>query len=231
MKNKLVKALLLKALLASSSFASDGGSFGLTEEATSAARKTLVGISKVTDSAIRLVEKVIYPNLHTYNINTSSGTNILVDLIGSTTNTSPTLSTEALGYDSASFTSNPYIARAAIIESGLKIQIQITASGVANEGQSTTFNIPIFEPLLSKKIMLIPIFNVKYDSSGNITIKDQEISGWECLTNADDGISNSGVTIAPGMKSIVSMGAGALGTCQFLPSANWSGTNSIWQNI
>jgi len=77
---------------------------------------------------------------------------------------------------------------------------------------------------------LIPIFNITYDSSNKITVKDSEISGWECLTDADGGISNSGVSIAGGMRSVISMGGGVLGSCQYILSSSldslWSGSGT-----
>lgn len=229
MTNKLTKFLLVSSLLASSmSFAADEGKFGLNEEATVNARKTLTSIRKIADEAVRLVEGVIYPNLATYNVDTSTGTGILVDLVGSTATKTPTLSSSLTG-QFTSYTSNPYLQRAAVLESGLKVQLQFVDSttGVSNANAGATFQVPIFESFYGKKIVLIPIFNVKY-SSGKLTIKDQEINTWECLTDADDGISTSGTTIAAGMRSVVSMGGGILGTCQYLPSTSFA---SVWQTI
>ncbi|WP_158706840.1 hypothetical protein [Candidatus Phycorickettsia trachydisci] len=229
MKNKLTKILLVSSLLASGmSFAADEGRFGLNEEATVNARKTLTSVRKIVDEAVRIVEGIIYPNLATYNVDTSAGTGILVDLVGSTATKTPTLASSLSG-QFTSYTSNPYLARAAILESGLKVQMQFVDSGtgVSNANAGATFNVPIFESFYGKKIILIPIFNVKY-SSGKLTIKDQEINTWECLTDADEGISTSGTTIAAGMRSVVSMGGGILGTCQYLPSTSFS---TVWQTI
>ncbi len=233
MKNKLTKFLLVSSLLASASaFAADEGKFGLNEEATVNARKTLTSIRKIADEAVRLVEGVIYPNLATYNVDTSLSTTaggILVDLVGSTASKTPTLSSSLTG-QFTSYTSNPYLARAAVLESGLKVQLQFVDSntGVANSNAGNTFQVPIFESFYGKKIVLIPIFNVKYDTNGKVTLKDQEINTWECLTDADDGISTSGTTIAAGMRSVVSMAGGILGTCQYLPSATFT---NVWQSI
>lgn len=229
MKNKLTKFLLVSSLLASASaFAADEGKFGLNEEATVNARKTLNSVRKIVDEAVRLVEGIIYPNLATYNVNTASGTGVLIDLIGSTSGKAPTLSSSLTG-QFTSYTSNPYLQRAAILESGLKIQLQFVNSttGVSNSNAGATFNVPIFESFYGKKILLIPIFNAKY-TSNKLTIKDQDISTWECLTDADDGISTSGTTIAAGMRSVVSMGGGILGTCQYLPSSSFT---TVWQDL
>jgi len=228
MKNKVTKILLVSSLLASGmSFGADEGRFGLNEEATVNARKTLTSVRKIVDEAVRLVEGIIYPNLATYSVDTSAGTGILVDLVGSTATKTPTLSSSLSG-QFTSYTANPYLARAAILESGLKVQLQFVDSGTGvSNANASAFNVPIFESFYGKKIILIPIFNAKY-SSGKLTLKDQEINTWECLTDADEGISTSGTTIAAGMRSVVSMGGGILGTCQYLPSSSFS---TVWTTI
>jgi len=234
MKNKLTLSLLLTSLLASSVFAGDEGAFGLKEEDADMARKTLHSIRSSLDDAMRIVEDVLYPNLQTYSIQTFlpiASTTILMDLIGTTSGkvaSNSRVSTTAF----TNYKTNPYIARLAIIETGLRVQMKFisSATGVA-DNIGTTAKVPIFEPFYGKRIVMIPIFNVAYDgttSTSNVTAKDTEISAWECLSDADEGISTSGNTIAEGMRSIVSMAGGDLGSCQFIIATN---LDTIWATI
>jgi len=234
MKNKLTLSLLLTSLLASSVFAGDEGAFGLREEDADMARKTLHSIRPSLDDAMRKVTDILYPNLQTYSIQTIlplASTTILMDLIGTTSGkvaSNSRVPTSAY----TSYKTNPYIARLAIIETGLRVQLKFVASttGVA-DNPGTTAKVPIFEPFYGKRIVMIPIFNVAYDSTSataNVTAKDTEISAWECLSDADDGVSVSGSTISEGMRSVVSMAGGDLGSCQYVSSAT---LDTIWAPI
>jgi len=244
MKNKLTLSLLLTSLLASSTFAGDEGAFGLREEDADMARKTLHSIKSNLDDAMRKVEDILYPNLQTYSIQTNlsiGSTTILMDLIGTTSGkvaSNSRVSTSTFNVSTTvngvttttnSYKTNPYIARLAIIETGLRVQLKFvgSATGVA-DNPGTTAKEPIFEPFYGKRIVMIPIFNVAYDGSGNVTAKDTEISAWECLSDADEGISTSGNTIAEGMRSVVSMAGGDLGSCQFISATN---LDAIWAAI
>lgn len=232
MKNMLTLNLILTLLIASNVFAAGEGEFGIGEEETNMARKTLLSIRPSVDDAMRKVEDVLYPNLQTYNIQTIlplASTTILMDFVGSTSGKVASNSRVATSSYS-SYKPNPYIARLAIIETGLRIQLKFVASstGVANN-VGTTAKVPMFEPFYDKRIVMVPIFNVAYDSSGvNVIAKDLEITAWECLSDADESISNSGTTISEGMRSIVSMAGGQLGACQFIRSTS---LDTIWAAI
>ncbi|AVP87577.1 hypothetical protein phytr_6360 [Candidatus Phycorickettsia trachydisci] len=245
MKNKLTLSLLLTSLLASSAFAGDEGAFGLREEDADMARKTLHSIRPSLDDAMRKVTDILYPNLQTYSIQTIlpiASTTILMDLIGTTSGkvaSNSRVSTSAFNVSTTvsgvttttnTYKTNPYIARLAIIETGLRVQLKfVSASTGVADNPGTTAKVPIFELFFGKRIVMIPIFNVAYDSSGNnVTAKDTEISAWECLSDADEGISTSGTTISEGMRSVVSMGGGDLGSCQFISAAN---LDTIWAAI
>lgn len=245
MKSKLSKILLLITVLASASFASDEGAFGLREEDADQARKTLKSIRVNLDDAMRKVEDILYSNLQTYSIQTNlplSSTTILMDFVGYTPGKIPTNSRVALPPGAPppgsprpppgshppppAYRPNPYIARLAVIETGLRVQLKFVS---ATTGVGILAKVPIFEPFYDKRIVMIPIFNVAYDSSGiNVTTKDTEISAWECLSDADEGISTSGTTISEGMRSVISMAGGDLGACQFISSAN---LDTIWAFI
>lgn len=232
MKNSLTLSLLLTSLFAFTAFAGGDGEFGIGEEDTNMARKTLLSIRPSLDDAIRKVEDVLYPNLQTYSIQTIlplASTTILMDFVGSTSGkvaSNSRIATSAY----TSYKPNPYIARLAVIETGLRIQMKFISSSIGIvDNIGTTAKVPIFEPFFGKRIVMVPIFNVAYDSSGvNVTAKDLEISAWECLSDADESVSTSGTTISEGMRSIVSMAGGNLGACQFISAAN---LDTIWANI
>jgi len=230
MKNTLT--LLLISLFALNAFAGGDGEFGIGEEETNMARKTLLSIRPSLDDAMRKVEDVLFPNLQTYSIQTIialANTTILMDFVGSTSGKVPTNSRTATSAYTT-YKSNPYIARLAIIETGLRVQLKFISSTTGvTDNVGTTAKVPIFEPFLGKRIVMVPIFNVAYDSTGvNVTAKDLEITAWECLSDADEGVSNSGTTISEGMRSIVSMAGGNLGACQFISSTN---LDTIWASI
>ncbi len=230
MKNMRTLNLLL-LIFAFNTFAAGEGEFGIGEEETNMARKTLLSIRPSLDDAMRKVEDVLYPNLQTYSIQTNlalASTTILMDFVGSTSGKVASNSRMATS-SYTTYKPNPYIARLAIIETGLRIQMRFISSGTgvsANTG--TTTKVPIFEQFFGKRIVMVPIFNVAYDSSGNVTAKDLEITAWECLSDADEAISNSGTTISEGMRSIVSMAGGNLGACQFITATN---LDTIWAAI
>jgi len=232
MKNKLVLNLALTLLIPFSAFAGTEGEFGLGEEQVNMARKTMLSIRPSLDDAMRKVEDILYPNLQTYNIQTVlplASTTILMDLIGTTSGKVASNSRTATSAYT-NYKTNPYIARLAIIETGLRVQLKFISSstGVA-DNQGTNAKVPIFEPFYGKRIVMVPIFNVAYDSSNtNVVAKDLEISAWECLSDADDGTSSSGATISEGMRSIVAIGGGNLGACQYVSSAT---LDTIWASI
>lgn len=230
MKNILTLNLLL-LICVFNTFAAGEGEFGIGEEETNMARKTLLSIRPSLDDAIRKVEDVLYPNLQTYSIQTNlalASTTILMDFVGSTSGKVASNSRMATS-SYTTYKPNPYIARLAIIETGLRIQMRFISSNTGvNANTGTTTKVPIFEQFFGKRIVMVPIFNVAYDSSGNVTAKDLEITAWECLSDADEGISNSGTIISEGMRSIVSMAGGNLGACQFITAAN---LDTIWAAI
>jgi len=251
MKNKVTLILLLTSFLTSNVFAGDEEAFGLREEDVDMARKTLLNIRNNLDDAMRKVEDELYPNLQTYSIQTNiplTNTTILMDFIGYTPGKIPTNSRISIPPGAPppgapppppgapppppAYRPNPYIARLAVIETGLRVQLKFVTSttGVA-DNPVTTGKVPIFEPFYGKRIIMIPIFNVAYDSTSataNVTAKDSEISTWECLSDADEGISTSGTTIAEGMRSIVSIAGGNLGSCQYVSSAT---LDTVWAPI
>jgi len=212
------------------SYASDEGGFGLSEENLNAARKTLGSVRSSLDSAIRFVSDNIYPNLQTYGINTtkSSGdSQILVDFIGGKgEDDKNTFSSIKVIFKN--YSENPYIASLVVIESGLRIQMKFLSNSGMRSSTATKAKAPIFEPFFGRRILLTPIFNIKYNSSGNITARDSEILAWECLSDADELISISGTTISEGMKSVVSLAGGDLGSCQYLTADS---LNRIWANV
>lgn len=212
----------------------DEGGFGLSEEQTNMARKTLANVREVIDDSVRRVEKVYYPNIGTYGINTnisSSSSGIIADLIGGTGSTSGMGS----GYTShsvaalySSYKTNSYISRMAIIAAGLRIQLKFIDNTTSVTTASLTTKVPMFELFYGRRIVLMPMFNILYDSNGNISTRDLNIRSWECLTDADESIGSSEVGLSEGMRSVVSIGGGVLGTCQYVSVANM---DNIWVTI
>ena len=233
MKNNLLKKfLLILFLVFNFANASDEGGFGLSEEDVNSARKTLSSIRKNIDDAMRKVEDILYPNLQTYDIDTNlllAQTTIVVDLIGSTVGKTASNS-RSIKANYTNYKDNPYIARLAVIETGLRVQMKFidSVTGVTDSQVATSGKVPLFEPFYGKRIVMVPIFNVTYDTSGNVTAKDQEITGWECLSDADEAIGSSSTGISEGMRSVVSLAGGRLGSCQYISVANM---NTIWASI
>lgn len=224
------KFILILLALPSISYAADEGGFGLSEENLNAARKTLMSVKTDLNNAIRFVSDNIYPNLQTYSINTVKSldnTQIVIDFIGGKSEDDKNTFSSARS-KFRNYSENPYISSLVVIESGLRIQMKFISNSGVSSRTGTTAKIPIFEPFFGKRILLTPIFNIKYDNSGNITAQDREILAWECISDADELISISGTTIAEGMKSVVSMTGGDLGSCQYLTS---SSLNRIWAEV
>lgn len=215
----------------SAAFAYDEGRFGLNEEATVEARKTLMNARGMIDDAIRIVEGVIYPNLMTYGVDTRitvADSNILMNFVPSGSDAG-TLGQNLISSEfGGTYTRNPYAKELVILESGLRIQFQFANFDNQPEDPLKQYKVPLFEPFLGKRIVIAPILNIKYDNNGKIVVRNQEIDGWECLTDADSGIVTSGSTIAEGMRSVVAMGGGILGTCQYISSTN---LDTIWKTI
>lgn len=217
--------------ISSAAFSYDEGKFGLNEEATVQARKTLMNARSMIDDAIRMVEGVIYPNLMTYGVDTRvnvTDSNILMNFTSSTTDAG-TLGQNIISSEFAgSYTRNPYVKQLVILESGLRVQFKFASFDDQPEEPFKQYKIPLFEPFLGKRIIIAPILNIKYDNNGKIVVRNQEIDGWECLTDGDSGVVASGATIAEGMRSIVAMGGGILGTCQYISPIN---LDTLWKNI
>ncbi|AVP87573.1 hypothetical protein phytr_6320 [Candidatus Phycorickettsia trachydisci] len=215
-------------------YAYDEGGFGLSEEQTNMARKTLANIREVIDDAVRRVEKIYYPNIGTYGIKTnvsSSASGIVVDLIGGTGSTSGMGSGYTAHSISGLYTSykaNSYVARMAIIASGLRIQLRFIENTTSVTTGNLTTKVPMFELFYNRRVVLMPMFNISYDSSGNIVTRDLNISAWECLTDADESIGSGEAGLSEGMRSVVSIGGGVLGTCQYVSVANM---DNIWVTI
>lgn len=212
------------------SYASDEGGFGLSEENLNAARKTLRSVKSDLDEATKFVSDNIYPNLQIYGINTTKSpdnSQIVVDFVGGKSEDDKN-TFSSIRRNFKNYSENPYISSLVVIESGLRIQMKFVSSSGVNSRTGTTAKVPIFEPFFSRRILLTPIFNIKYDNSGNVTAQDREILAWECLSDADELISMSGTTIAEGMRSVVSMAGGDLGACQYLSA---SSLNKIWANV
>jgi len=212
------------------SYASDEGGFGLSEENLYAARKTLRSVKSALDSAIKFVSDDIYPNLQTYGINTTKSldnSQIVIDFVGGKSKDDKNIFS-SIRRNFKNYLKNPYISSLVLTESGLRIQMKFISNSGVSPRTGTRTKVPIFEPFFSRRILLTPIFNIKYDNSGNITAQDPEITAWKCLSDADELISISGTTIAEGMRSVVSMAGGYLGSCQYLTA---SSLNKIWANV
>ncbi|AVP87582.1 hypothetical protein phytr_6410 [Candidatus Phycorickettsia trachydisci] len=195
-----------------------------------AARKTLRSVKSDLDSAIRFVSDSIYPNLQTYGINTTKSSDnslIVVDFVGGKSEDDKN-SFSSIRRTFKNYLENPYISSLVVIESGLRIQMKFVSNNGVSSSTGTKAKVPIFEPFFGRRILLTPIFNIKYDNSGNVTAQDREIIAWECLSDADELISMSGTTIAEGMRSVVSIAGGELGSCQYLTA---SSLNRIWANV
>jgi len=230
MKTARLKLFLLLTLISSAVFAFDEGRFGLSEESTVAARKTLMSVRGTLDDTMRIIEGIIYPNLMSYGVNprvSLINSDILMSFTASTNNVGTLASSVASKFDE-NYTYNPYINQLVILESGLKVQMKFIPSNQQPQESHVHYNIPMFEPLFNKRIILIPIMNIAYDSNDTILVRDQEIQEWECLTDADSGVVLSGSTIAEGMRSFVAMGGGILGTCQYISPTN---LDLIWKTI
>jgi len=235
-----IKRLIQAAVVATSltmfnlCYAYDEGGFGLSEEQTNMARKTLANIREVIDDAVRRVEKVYYPNIGTYGIKTntsSSSSGIVVDLIGGTGSTGGMGS----GYSShsistlyTSYKANSYIARMAIIAAGLRVQLKFINNTTSVTTANLTTKVPMFELFYNRRIVLMPMFNISYDSNGDIVARDLNIGSWEYLTDADESIGSGEAGLSEGMRSVVSIGGGVLGTCQYVSVANM---DNIWVTI
>lgn len=222
-----MKKFFILFIFSSVSYASDEGGFGLSEENLNAARKTLMSVKTDLNNAIQFVSDNIYPNLQTYGIDTTkslNNTQIVLDFVGSQrSNDKDTFS--SLRSQFTKYSENPYIASLVVIESGLRLQMQFVSKSGVRSRTGTKAKVPIFEPFFGRRILLTPIFNIESDSNSNITFQDRQILAWECISDADESVSISGITIAEGMKSVVSMAGGELGACQYLSSNN---LNRIW---
>jgi len=212
----------------------DEGGFGLSEEQTNMARQTLANMREIIDDAVRRVSKIFYPNIGTYGIKTNvslSSAGIVEDLIGGAGSTSGMGSGYAYRSISglySSYKSNLYIARMAIINAGLRIQLRFIENTTSVTAANLTTKVPMFELFYNRRIILMPMFNISYDSNGNIVARDLNISSWECLTDADESIGSAEAGLLEGMKSVISIGGGVLGTCQYVSVANM---DNIWANI
>lgn len=229
---KAARIVIIFLIISSSAaFAYDEGRFGLNEEATVEARKTLMNARSMIDDALRIVEGVIYPNLMTYGVDTRvdvATSDILMNFVPSGSDAGTLGQSITSSAFEGNYTPNPYAKELVILESGLRIQFKFASIDNQPEDPIKQYKVPLFEPFLSKRIVIAPILNIKYDTNGKIIIRNQEIDGWECITDADSGIVTSGSTIAEGMRSVVAMGGGILGTCQYISTSN---LDLIWKTI
>jgi len=226
---KKISPILLLCLFGQS-FAVEDNGYGIREIDLNLARVTGKNILTHLTYAIKVVENDIYPNLSSYgkNVKTAS-TSIYAYLINTSGNTSTFSNwiTTVTSTNSGSYTKNPYIAKLAIVDYGLKIQMQFVTTNITSFGVGTTAKIPLFEPFLGRRIMLIPIFNATYLST-LLTSKDKAISSWTCLTDADETVATSANGISEGTLSVLSVAGGVLGSCQYISAATM---NTIWITI
>lgn len=208
-------------------FASQDEGYGISEIDINLARVTGKNILNHLTYAIKVVENDIYPNLSNYsrNVKTAS-TTIYAYLINTSGNTSTFTNwiTSVTSTNSGSYTKNPYIAKLAIVDYGLKIQMQFVSTNITSPGIGTNAKIPVFESFLGRRIMLVPIFNATYLGT-MLTSKDKTISSWTCLTDADETVVSSTNGISEGTLSVLAVAGGILGSCQYISAATM---NTIW---
>lgn len=227
---RIISILLYLFTILNVCFGAQDDGYGISEVAINLARITGKNVLNHLSYAIKVVENDIYPYLSSYgkNVKTAS-TSIYAYLINTSGNTSTFNSwiTTVTNTNSGSYIKNPYIAKLAIVDYGLKIEMQFTNSNITSLGIGTSAKIPVFEPLLGRRIMLVPIFNATYLSL-ILTSKDKAISSWTCLTDVDETIASSANNISEGTLSVLAVAGGVLGSCQYISSATM---NTIWINI
>ncbi|AVP87581.1 hypothetical protein phytr_6400 [Candidatus Phycorickettsia trachydisci] len=225
-----IRKIVLLCLICQQSFAAQDDGYGVGEVAINLARITGKNILTHLAYAIKVVENDIYPNLSTYgkNVKTAS-TSIYAYLINTSGNTSTFSNwiTTVTSTNSGSYIKNPYIAKLAIVDYGLKIEMQFAGTNITSFGVGTSAQVPVFEPFLARRIMLVPIFNATY-SGTKVTSQDKAISSWTCLTDADETIASSANGISEGSLSVLSVAGGVLGSCQYISAATM---NTIWITI
>jgi len=227
---KRISQVLLLCIIYQQCYAFQDDGYGISETAINLARISGKNVLTHLTYAVKVVENDIYPNLSSYNKNVkTASTTIYAYLINTSGSTSTFTNwiTTVTTINSGSYTKNPYIDKLAIVDYGLKIQMQFAGSSITSLGVGTSAKIPVFEPFLARRIMLIPIFNATY-SGTTLTSKDKAISSWTCLTDADETIASSANGISEGTLSVLSIAGGVLGSCQYISSSTM---NTIWITI
>lgn len=225
-----ISKILLLCLIFPQCFAAQDEGYGISEVDINLARITGKNVLNHLSYAIKVVENDIYPNLSSYgkNVKTAS-TSIYAYLINTSGNTSTFTNwiSTITSINSGSYTKNPYIDKLAIVDYGLKIEMQFVGSNITSLGVGTSAKIPVFEPFLGRRIMLVPIFNAVYSNS-KLTSQDKAISSWTCLTDVDETIASSANGISEGSLSVLSVAGGMLGSCQYISAATM---NTVWITI
>jgi hypothetical protein len=161
------------------------------------ARAILESISKQLNGAVARTE-MIYQNLGNNGIiQTSTTTDYAENLLTSTT--------------------DQYLQFLKIANAGLKIQLQFVSRGMGQSKYASALE-PVSSPLLGKRIMLIPVYNYTSD-----TVRDAKISSYDCLTDADSGLSD--VEVFEGDASFIGSYSNNkyLGKCQYLAPSTLDG--------
>lgn len=216
------------------SFALDRQDSGVREIDYNLAKATLDNITTHLEYAEKVVVNDILPYVNS-SLYTQQSTGVYAYLVNNTGNTSTFSNwiTSVTNTNSGSYVKNPYIYKLAIVNYGLKVQMQFVSAYVTPVSNYATSKLAIFEPFLGRRIILVPNINLTYITTGKgkkkITIvTGSGISDWVCYTDSDETIASSTHGISERNNSIVSIAGGILDGCVFLTAAS---LNSLWINI
>lgn len=148
------------------SFALDQKNSGVREIDYNLAKATLENITTHLEYAQKVVMNDILPYVSSYTYTQSTG--IYAYLVNNTGNTSTFSNwiTTVTSTNSGSYVKNPYIYKLAIVNNGLKIQMQFVSNYVTPVSGYTTSKLSIFEPFLGRRIVLVP--HIQSTSCGSV---------------------------------------------------------------
>ncbi|AVP87580.1 hypothetical protein phytr_6390 [Candidatus Phycorickettsia trachydisci] len=149
------------------SFAYDQKNAGVREIDYNLAKATLENITTHLEYAEQVVMNDILPYVNS-KLYTQQGTGVYAYLVNNTGNTSTFTNwiTTVTNTNSGSYTKNPYIYKLAIVNYGLKIQMQFVNNYITPVSNYSTSKLSIFEPFLGRRIILVP--HIKSAGCGSV---------------------------------------------------------------
>lgn len=153
---KIITCICVLLHLNGMSFALDQKNSGVREIDYNLAKATLKNITTHLEYAQKVVMNDILPYVSSYTYTQSTG--IYAYLVNNTgyTSTFSNWITTVTSTNSESYVKNPYIYKLAIVNNGLKIQMQFVSNYVTPISGYTTSKLSIFEPFLGRRIVLVP---------------------------------------------------------------------------